>query len=583
MMNRRLSLFLQELSYMRQLAQEVAKESPHLADFLSEGAGDPGVERLIQGFALLASRVRYKIEDDFPEYWLGMMMRIWPQALRPLPPTSLVQFSSTGENHLGATTLPAGTPVFAGEGEQKMRFETCCPLHIEPLTVINRQLNTTAEYSEITLTLCYSGNTSEWRSRPLHFFLGRDREQAAQLALWLDFYLCDIKLRTQGETIKLRNSYPVSALWGTERQVFILPTKENLPSSILQLMTEYYYLPHVHDFVTIDIKQNHPSVKLNADRTFELILRFEGNLELTDITQTFLLDCVPVRHLEPMTSVEIPVNKGKNDYKIPLEPTQQLFSLDHVYTLTEPKLERGQPYCYLPIEKITPTAHFQPDAEFLYYYQLNTDCDILQHTQHQLHFFDCYGQPANNLLPQSIFCQFTGYHSQAVDLDIGEINRSGENATGLKVSNITPVSACYPPMIEKKSSWSLISYFAGSPWIIFNTLSLQDFLKIFDFSPDQVLSRRIQAHINGIVQLENIPMDRLDKGVPVRGHQLILTLNPDCYVNQGEMYQFSLVVMRLMTSFISMGAFLMMKVIDARTGEVLWDFQDMMFGLRAYM
>ncbi|WP_242689374.1 type VI secretion system baseplate subunit TssF [Photorhabdus cinerea] len=138
-------------------------------------------------------------------------------------------------------------------------------------------------------------------------------------------------------------------------------------------------------------------------------------------------------------------------------------------------------------------------------------------------------------------------------------------------------------MVQDRSAWPLISSFAGSPWIIFKTHSLQDFLKIFDFSPDQVLSRRIQAHINGIVQLENIPIDRLDKGVPVRGHQLILTLNPDCYVNQGEMYQFSLVVMRLMTSFISMGAFLMMKVIDGRTGEVLWDFQNMMFGLRAYM
>ncbi|WP_242689373.1 type VI secretion system baseplate subunit TssF [Photorhabdus cinerea] len=436
-MNRRQSLFLQELSYMRQLALEVAKESPHLANFLSEGAGEPGIERLTQGFALLASRVRYKIEDDFPEYGLGMIMRIWPQALRPLPPTSLVQFSPTGENHLGARTLPAGTSVFAGEGEQKMCFETCCPLHIEPLTVINRQLNTTAEYSEITLTLYYSGNTPEWRSCPLHFFLGRDREQAAQLALWLDFYLCDVQLRTQDKTITLDNCYPVSALWGTERQVSILPARENSPVSILQLMTEYYYLPHVHDFVTIDIRDDRSLVKLNADRTFELILRFEGNLELTDITQTFLLDCVPVRHLEPMTSVEIPVNKGSNDYKIPLEPTQQLFSLDHVYILTEPKLERGQPYRYLPIETITPTAHFQPDAEFIYYYQLNTDCDILQHIHHQLHFFDCYGQPANNLPPQPIFCQFTGYQLKAADLGIGEINQPGENAMGLTISNIT--------------------------------------------------------------------------------------------------------------------------------------------------
>nr|WP_243465234.1 hypothetical protein [Photorhabdus temperata] len=75
----------------------------------------------------------------------------------------------------------------------------------------------------------------------------------------------------------------------------------------------------------------------------------------------------------------------------------------------------------------------------------------------------------------------------------------------------------------------------------------------------------------------------MDKGVPVRGHQLILTLNPDCFANQGEMYQFSLVVTRLLTVFISMGAFLMMKVIDGQTGEVLWDFQEMMFGLRPYI
>ncbi|WP_071880975.1 hypothetical protein [Photorhabdus sp. RM157S] len=50
----------------------------------------------------------------------------------------------------------------------------------------------------------------------------------------------------------------------------------------------------------------------------------------------------------------------------------------------------------------------------------------------------------------------------------------------------------------------------------------------------------------------------------MRGHQLILTLNPDCFANQGEMYQFSLVVTCLLTVFISMGAFLMMKVIMVR-------------------
>ncbi|WP_240042409.1 type VI secretion system baseplate subunit TssF [Photorhabdus khanii] len=583
-MNKKESLLLQELNYMRQLAQEAGKENPHLASFLSEGARDPDIERVMLGYVLLFSRLRQKIEDDFPELTLEILDRVWPQAIRPLPPTSIVQFSPTEKDHPVGTTLPAGTTVFAGEGEQEIRFETCCPLRIEPLTVIDRQLSATTEYSEITLTLRCSENTLEWRSQPLHFFLGSDRLQAAKLALWLDVHLCDIQLRTQDKTITLDGGYPVPALWGTERQVAILPAKKTLPFSILQLMMEYYYMPHVHDFVTINIKNERRLVKLNDDRTFELILRFKGSLELTDIAQTFLLDCVPVRQLEQMTSAAIPINSGISRYEIPLKPTQHLFSLDHVYASTEPKLERGQPYRYLPIKKFTLTAHFMPDAEFLYFYQLNTECDILQHIRQQLRFFDCHGKAANNLPSQSIFCQFTGYQSQATELGIGDINLVGEDASGLTVSNITPVSAFHPPMEEEdRSSWPLFSCFSGSPWIMFQTQSLKELLKIFDFSPDRSLSRRIQEHINGIVRLENIPIDRLDKGVPVRGHQLILTLNPDCFANQGEMYQFSLVVTRLMTVFISMGVFLIMKVIDGQTGEVLWNFQRLMFGLRAYI
>ncbi|MFD0709067.1 type VI secretion system baseplate subunit TssF [Photorhabdus akhurstii] len=584
-MNKKQSLFLQELQYIRQLAQEAAKENPHLADFLSEGAGDPDIERVVQGFALSASRIREKIEDEFPELTSGMMAHIWPYAMCPVLPTSIVQFSPAGKHHLAALTLPEGTLVSAGEGEEEIRFETCCPLHIEPLAVIDRQLNATPEYSEITLTLQCSENTSEWRSQPLHFFLGSDRLQAAELALWLDFHLCDVFLRTQDQTISLDDSYPVPALWGTARQVAILPAQETTPYSILQLMTEYYYLPHVHDFVTIDIKKDRRLVELNADRTFELIFRFDGHLMLNDISQTFLLDCVPVRHLEPM-SAKISVNSEANHYQIPLDSTKQLFKLNHVYTSTEPEQERGQPYRYLPIEKFIPTAHFLPDAEFLYYYQLRTECDILQRTLQHLHFFDCNGKPAENLPPQSILCQFTGYRTQAANLGIGAINQLGENASGLKVSNITPVSACHPPITEDKedrSNWTIISFLSMSPWMAFHTDSLKNLIKMFDFSYDQSLSKRIQEHIDGIVRLDNIPIDRLDKGIPVRGHQLVLTLNPDCYANQGEMHQFSLVVSRLMTLFISMRAFVMMKVIDSQTGEILWDFHHMMFGLRAYL
>ncbi|MGS0629651.1 MULTISPECIES: type VI secretion system baseplate subunit TssF [Photorhabdus] len=572
--------------YMRQLAREIVKESPHLANFISEGAGDPDAERLIQGFALLTSRLRYVIDDDFPEITLGMLARVWPMAMCPLPPTSVVQFLPTGKNknYLGAMTLPAGTPVFAAREQQEIQFETCCPVHIEPLTVIDRQLSTTEDYSEITLTLHYSGNTAAWQSQPLDFFLGSDRQQAAQLALWIDYYLCDVQLRTQDKTITLRDSYPVSALWGTERQVPILPSPKIDRFSVLQLIMEYYYLPHVHDFVTINIQNGCRSVTLNKDQTFQLILRFEGNLTLSDISQAFLLGCAPVRQLEQMTSVAIPINSESSHYEIPLRADERLFKLNHVYMSTEPKHQaRGQPCRYLPIEQFSPISHFLPDAEFLYYYQLSTECDILQRTRHELNFYDCHGERANHLPSQSIFCQFTGYRQQAANLDIGDINRPGENTTALTVRNITPVSACYPSMTEDRSAWPLFSGFSCSPWMMFKTHSVQDFLRVFDFSADRLMSKRLREHINGIVRLEHIPIDRLDRGIPVRGSKLILTLNPDCYTNEGEMYQFSVLMTRLMTFFISMETFLVMTVIDDHTKEVLWDFQDLMHGLHFCM
>nr|WP_317987476.1 type VI secretion system baseplate subunit TssF [Photorhabdus antumapuensis] len=90
-MNKKESLFLQELQYIRQLAQEVAKENPHLANFLSEGAGDPDIERVIQGFALLAARLRGKIEDEFPELTSGMLAGYDWEIMKLLSPSPIIQ------------------------------------------------------------------------------------------------------------------------------------------------------------------------------------------------------------------------------------------------------------------------------------------------------------------------------------------------------------------------------------------------------------------------------------------------------------------------------------------------------------
>ncbi|WP_275387397.1 type VI secretion system baseplate subunit TssF [Xenorhabdus bovienii] len=80
MINNKESLYLQERAYLRELAQCIAKESPHLADFLVS-SHDPEIARVFEAFALLISHVRDKLEDEFPEITHGILARIWPLAL----------------------------------------------------------------------------------------------------------------------------------------------------------------------------------------------------------------------------------------------------------------------------------------------------------------------------------------------------------------------------------------------------------------------------------------------------------------------------------------------------------------------
>ncbi|WP_275381216.1 type VI secretion system baseplate subunit TssF [Xenorhabdus bovienii] len=132
MINNKESLYLQERAYLRELAQRVAKESPHLTDFLAT-AHDPDIQRLFEAFSLLISRLRDKLEDDFPEITHGILSRIWPLVLCPVPPTTIMQFFPTDGEHQGAADIPRNTAVSAQVDGELLSFKTCHPLHIEPL------------------------------------------------------------------------------------------------------------------------------------------------------------------------------------------------------------------------------------------------------------------------------------------------------------------------------------------------------------------------------------------------------------------------------------------------------------------
>jgi len=90
-----LSYYNRELSYVRRLVNEFTDDHPDAAARLrlhKDGTDDPHVERLLEGMAYLAARIRRKLDDEFPEISSALLQALYPHYLAPLPSAGVVQF-----------------------------------------------------------------------------------------------------------------------------------------------------------------------------------------------------------------------------------------------------------------------------------------------------------------------------------------------------------------------------------------------------------------------------------------------------------------------------------------------------------
>jgi type VI secretion system protein ImpG len=135
-----------ELVFIRQMAREFAKQFPSAAErlLLEENRSlDPHVERLLEGFALLAGRVQHKIDDEFPELTDALLNILYPHYLAPIPSTSVVQFDLDPER----AQLPHGFVIdrharlrTSPASGVRCRFRTGCPTTLWPVAIAEARL-----------------------------------------------------------------------------------------------------------------------------------------------------------------------------------------------------------------------------------------------------------------------------------------------------------------------------------------------------------------------------------------------------------------------------------------------------------
>jgi type VI secretion system protein ImpG len=138
---RLLALYNAELAHLRETGAEFAAEFPKVAARLGlEGmdVADPYVERLMEGFAFVAARVRLKLDAEFPRFTQHLLEMVYPHHLAPTPAAAIAAFSPNFADTGLATgvKVPRGTALRTGvpRGEQTAcEFRTAHEVTLWPI------------------------------------------------------------------------------------------------------------------------------------------------------------------------------------------------------------------------------------------------------------------------------------------------------------------------------------------------------------------------------------------------------------------------------------------------------------------
>jgi type VI secretion system protein ImpG len=142
--DRLLDYYASELRHLREMTGDFARTNPKIAGRLrldpygKDICPDPHVERLLQGFAWLAARVRMQMDAEFPRFTQSLLEIIFPQYLAPVPSMAIVQFEpdATQQTIASGMVMPRGTVLQSFMGKEDhvpCTFRTAHPVKLLPI------------------------------------------------------------------------------------------------------------------------------------------------------------------------------------------------------------------------------------------------------------------------------------------------------------------------------------------------------------------------------------------------------------------------------------------------------------------
>jgi type VI secretion system protein ImpG len=570
--------FQRELLALKELGQDFSRKNPALAPFLSQDGRDPDVERLFEGFAFIAGRLRQKIDDELPELSHSLLQLLWPNYLHPTPSFGMVEFNPVHQaNRVPVIPKKAEMRSNAVGHAVSGQFQTCYETELQPLQIadVNYYPQGDAGVLQIELTPITHVAMADVALSTLRLhFAG---EHAITSSLY--FSLLQLTVRAllvlkdeQGQvleqfTLDRAHIRPV----GFQKEERLQDYPLNCFDGYL-LLQEYFCFPQKFLFVDVGgfAVLQHSQYRQQAHRValqFELsrspMLRFQPKKEhvrlyCSPISNIFKSHAVPIRYDQRQTEYQvIPAENGLDSGSI--------LSIDSVTGWTPGDVGMRE---FSQFESFRQQGVADNSACFRVRYKPG----INHHgTETWLSFTNQQvgRQQAETISVEMTCCD----HTLSQYIKEGDIAIAADGMPQYAVfRNITPLSSTYPPPISGDTLWRIISNMSLNYQSLADVQALRVVLATYDFPGfyDDKQARRSRKMLEGVQQVSQQAHDKIWQGLPVRGMCTTIAIDAAHFLCEGDMFLFASMLNEFFCSFSSLNTFHQLVVTSSDGATYRW-------------
>lgn len=573
-----------ELTALRQLGRRFAERSPALAPFLGQAGRDPDVERLLEGFAFLTGRLRQKLDDELPELSHSLMQLLWPNYMQPLPAFSILQFDPL-KRAGPALRVERDTPVdsLPVDGVQ-CRFRTCYPTDVQALDLVDLTYSVKGDGALLSLRLELSGegHLGELDLSRLRLHLAGERYISQTLYLSLLRNLESIELVPldgDGKPIPGVNGMPMAfRMPGDRIQPVGFAEDEALIPYPLNTFRGYRYLQEYFafqdKFLFVDVEGLELLAALAEDTLKHirgLELRFDirkgGVQRLRPTLDNVKLHCTPIVNLFKHDATPIRLEGKQDEYLL----MPALYAMENCGVFSVESVIGWKPGG-LGYEAYVPFESFEHDPSFDVpnrrpHYSIRQRSSSLHDGLDTYLSFGIRHTEASETLSIEMMCTNQNLPRR---LKLGDICIACEQTPEfLTFRNITPATPSYAPPLNRDFLWKLISNMSLNYLSLADVNALKVILETYDlpryYDPHaEKVSKRL---LGGLKSIRHQHVDRLHRGLPVRGLRTELTIDPQGYIGEGDVFVFASVLNEFFALYASLNSYHELRV-KSTQGEV---------------